>query len=64
MPRRNQDKYNSYVVYYINCLVNPNYFDWLEHQLKYLIEQTNDKNITELDKSKIFVMASFNPSDI
>ena len=32
--------YNLYIVYYINCLVNPNYFDWLYYQLK-LVERFN-----------------------
>ena len=26
-------KYNLRIVYYINCLVNPNYFDWLKNQI-------------------------------
>jgi hypothetical protein len=60
--KSNDNKYNLYIVYYINCLINPNYFDWLRHQLKYLTDQINDKNITELDKSKIFIIASLEKS--
>jgi len=30
----NQQTYNLYIVYYINCLVNNNYFDWLFNQIK------------------------------
>lgn len=29
--------YNLFIVYYINCIVNNNYFDWLSHQINYVI---------------------------
>jgi len=51
-------KYNLHIVYYINCLINSNYLDWLKHQLKYMTTQVNDKNIIELNKSKIYIIAS------
>lgn len=29
----NRVSYNIYIVYYINCLINPNYIDWLTNQI-------------------------------
>jgi hypothetical protein len=29
--------YNLFVVYYINCDINNNYFDWLSNQINYVI---------------------------
>ena len=63
MLKSSRQKYNLYIVYYINCLINPNYFDWVKHQLKYMTNQVNDKNITELDKSKIYIIATIKKSE-
>ena len=30
--------YNLFVVYYINCIVNNNYLDWLKNQIKYITD--------------------------
>jgi len=30
----NTETYNLHIVYYINCLVNANYFDWLKNQIE------------------------------
>ena len=51
-------KYNLYVVYFINCMCNPNYSEWLQHQLKYITSQINNKNVKLLNKSKIFIIAT------
>lgn len=56
-------KYNLYIVYFINCLVNPNYFDWLKYQLNYMVKQVNNKNIKELDKREIFIIATIKKSE-
>jgi hypothetical protein len=41
-------KYNFYIVYYINCLVNSNYMDWLHNQIK----MVNNYN------AKIYIIAT------
>jgi hypothetical protein len=28
--------FNVYVVYFINCLVNKNYYTWIQNQLQYV----------------------------
>lgn len=33
--------YNLYIVYYINCELNENYFTWIENQLNFVINYTN-----------------------
>jgi hypothetical protein len=29
--------YNLYIVYYVNCMINPNYFTWIENQLQFVV---------------------------
>ena len=41
-------KYNLHVVYFINCVVNPNYSDWLQPQLGYVTSQISDSNIRDV----------------
>jgi len=55
-------KYNLYIVYFINCLINPNYYDWLLNQLKIITNQINKKkiNLSKLQKCKIYIIASIN----
>ena len=60
------NKYNLYVVYYINCLINKNYMDWPKHQLKYITDQINNNNIIslkKLNKVKIFIVATIKNED-
>ena len=40
--------YNLYIVYYINCLVNPNYFNWLYNQI----------NLVKSYNATIYIMAT------
>jgi hypothetical protein len=50
---QNQKEYNIYIVYYINCLCNENYLDWLNNQIK-IVEPLN---------SKIYIIATLNKND-
>ena len=54
---QNYQNYQFYIVYYINCELNPNYFEWIENNLKeiqhfhaevYLIATINPEHETEL----------------
>lgn len=47
------NKYNIFVVYFINCLLNPNYLEWLKAQINYVINW----NVT------IYILATCNFSD-
>ena len=49
----NTETYNLHIVYYINCLVNANYFDWLKNQIQLVY---NFGGI-------IYVIATLNQSD-
>ena len=40
-PNSDHAPFSLYVVYFINCMVNPNYMDWLRHQVK-LVEPHTD----------------------
>jgi len=44
--------YNLFVVYYINCIVNNNYLDWLKNQINYV------KNLN----AKIYIVATISNS--
>ena len=46
----NNDQLNFYIVYYINCLINENYFDWLKNQ----IDMVKNYN------GSIFIVATLN----
>ena len=43
-----KNNYNFHIVYFINCIVNPNYFDWLINQI----------NIVNNFNKKIFIIAT------
>jgi hypothetical protein len=45
--------YNFFVVYYINCTVNSNYFDWLSNQINYVVNLS----------ASIHIMATISPLD-
>lgn len=51
-------QYNLYIVYYICCLINDNYFDWIKHQLPIVINQINNKNIIQLNKSIFHIIVT------
>lgn len=53
-----QQKYNLYVVYFINCLINPNYGQWLKHQLKYVVDQLQENKMENMGNYKIYVVAT------
>jgi len=44
--------YNIYVVYFINCLVNENYFEWLNEQIRIVYDYG----------TKIYIIATLDPS--
>ena len=46
----NEIDYNLHIVYYINCLINPNYYDWLCNQIK----------IVEPFNGTIYIIATLN----
>ena len=48
-----KNEYNFYIVYFINCIVNPNYFDWLINQI----------NIVNNFNKKIFIIATIGEKD-
>lgn len=50
------EKYSLFVVYFINCIINPNYFTWLEGQLKCITKQIN-KKIAILKEYTIYIIA-------
>jgi hypothetical protein len=50
---QNYVEYKFYIVYFINCLVNENYFDWLKNQIS-LVKNYN---------GNIFIVATLNKSN-
>ena len=44
------ETYNFFVVYYINCIVNKNYFEWLINQLKIVEMSTLSNLIVQMNK--------------
>lgn len=50
------EKYNLYVVYFINCILNENYYDWLQNQLKYTVQQIYSEPPKCLNHSKIYII--------
>lgn len=47
------EPYNIYIVYYINCLINENYFDWIYNHMK----------IVEPYGGTIFIIATISPEN-
>ena len=53
MPKR----FNLFVVYFINCLVNKNYLEWLKNQLSYITRQIQENEIPRLRKYQVHLVA-------
>lgn len=49
----NNQKFNLHIVYYINCLVNKNYFTWLANQI----------NLVKNFDAPIYIVATISPSE-
>jgi hypothetical protein len=49
----NETQMNFYIVYYINCLINANYFDWLKNQIE----------IVYKDNMTIYIIATLDASN-
>lgn len=49
----NKEEFNFHVVYFINCLMNPNFFTWLENQI----------NLVKNFNAPIYIVATITPSE-
>ena len=57
--KESNSQFNFYIVYYINCLINKNYFDWLKNQIEmiynyngiiFIVATLNKKNELKFKK--------------
>lgn len=50
--------YNFYVVYFINCMININYLEWLHQQLSIIINQTEKNKIHYLNQTHFHIICT------
>lgn len=55
-----KEKYNLYVVYFVNCLTNKNYMFWVKNQLGYIVQQLENNTVKLLNKTEIHIIATIN----